>query len=325
MDIGGKSLNFLDLAISIEGNSLVTSVYSKPTDAHLYLDAKSCHPKSQILGIAKSVALRVRRICSDEDDFHKKSAEYANYLIACGHDSQHVMSKFNEVATMTRQEARKNKNKGNKNRCIFAIKYNPRGPDIRKILKRHYKDVIANDEKAVEILPEGAICVAYKRNANLKELLAPSNPFKRRLSTEPTGCFKCKAKRCDCCQNFLEEGSTFISESSGRVFQIGKFLTCTSDKVVYLARCVACGLQGVGSTINFKTRLANYKSHIKHNRRTCGIVNHFLDNHNADHSLLKFMLIDQRHGNLRECENFWIGMLLTNQRGLNFTHDYVQQ
>ena len=125
------------------------------------MDAKSCHPKSQILGIAKSVALRVRRICSDEDDFHKKSAEYANYLIACGHDSQHVMSKFNEVATITRQEARKNKNKGNKNRCIFAIKYNPRGPDIRKILKRHYKDVIANDEKAVEILPEGAICVAY--------------------------------------------------------------------------------------------------------------------------------------------------------------------
>ena len=30
MDIGGKSLNFSDLAISIEGNSLVTSVYSNP-------------------------------------------------------------------------------------------------------------------------------------------------------------------------------------------------------------------------------------------------------------------------------------------------------
>ena len=107
----------------------------------------------------------------------------------------------------------------------------------------------------MEILPEGAICVAYKRNANLKEPLAPSNPFKRRSPTEPTGCFKCKAKRCDCCKKILEEGSTFISGSSGRVFQIGKFLTCTSDNVVYLARCVACGLQGVGSTINFKIDL----------------------------------------------------------------------
>ena len=78
-------------------------------------------------------------------------------------------------------------------------------------------------------------------------------------------------------------------------------------------------------TINFKTRLANYKSHIKRNRRTCGIVNHFLDCHGADHSLLKFKLIDQRRGNLRKCENFWIGMLLTNQRGPNSTHDFAQQ
>ena len=155
----------------------------------------------------------------------------------------------------------------------------------------------------------------------MKELLAPSNPFKIRSDTGPTGCFKCKAKRCDCCKNFLEEGSTFTSKISGRVFQIGKLLTCTSDNVVYLACCVACGLLTVGSTINFKTRLANYKSHIKRNKRTCGIVNHFLDCHGADHSLLKFKLIDQRCGNLRECENFWIGMLLTNQRGLNSTHD----
>ena len=51
---------------------------------------------------------------------------------------------------------------------------------------------------------------------------------------------------------------------------------------------------GVGSTINFKR-----------------IINHFLDCHDADHSSLKFKLIDQSHGNLRKCENFWIGMLLT--------------
>ena len=155
--------------------------------------------------------------------------------------------------------------------------------------------------------------------------MAPSNPSKRRLRTGPMGCFKCKSKRCDCCKNFLQDGSTSISHITGRVFQIGKLLTCTSDNVVYLASCVVCGWQGVGSTINFKTRLADYKSHIKRNKRTCGIVNHFLYFHGADHSLLKFKLIDQRHGSLWECENFWIRTLLTNQRGLNSTHDFVQQ
>ena len=88
---------------------------------------------------------------------------------------------------------------------------------------------------------------------------------------------------------------------------------------------MACNLQGVGSTVNFKTRLANYKSHIKHNKRTCSIVNYFLDCHGADHSLLKFMLIDRRLDKLRECENFWIGSLITNLKGLNSTHDFVQQ
>jgi hypothetical protein len=85
---------------------------------------------------------------------------------------------------------------------------------------------------------------------------------------------------------------------------------------MYLAECVLCGLQGVGSTANFKSRLANYKSHIKHKRRTCSITNHFIDVHEADHSSLKFMLIDQHHSEVPKSENFWIGMLLTNRKAL---------
>ena len=92
MEIGGRSLHFLDLLITIVDNKLVTSVYSKPTDAHLYLNAKSSHPKSQILGIAKGVALRLRRICSDDEDFK----QYCKYLTDCGHDSEHVLKVFNE-------------------------------------------------------------------------------------------------------------------------------------------------------------------------------------------------------------------------------------
>ena len=48
---------------------------------------------------------------------------------------------------------------------------------------------------------------------------------------------------------------------------------------------------------------SNYKSHIQHNK-TCSIVNHFLDCHGADHSLLKFMLIDRRLDKLRSVRIF---------------------
>jgi hypothetical protein len=80
--MGGRSLHFLNLLITIVNNQLVTFVYSKPTDAHVYLlNANSSHPRSQIRGIAKGVALMLRRICSEDSDFHKKSKIYALPLI----------------------------------------------------------------------------------------------------------------------------------------------------------------------------------------------------------------------------------------------------
>ena len=60
MEIGGKELCFLDVKLSIVNGRIETSVYSKPTDSHLYLHATSCHNKASIKGIPKGVALRLR-------------------------------------------------------------------------------------------------------------------------------------------------------------------------------------------------------------------------------------------------------------------------
>ena len=37
------------------------------------------------------------------------------------------------------------------------------------------------------------------------------------------------------------------------------------------------------------------------------------------------MLIDQHRSEILKSENFWIGMLLTNRKGLNGSHDFAQQ
>ena len=138
---------------------------------------------------------------------------------------------------------------------------------IGKIFRNH-RGIIDNDEQAKQILPDGAVRVSYKRSRNLKDLLAPSNPCKNREVTGG-GCFLCTAKRCHCCKNFLIPAVSFRFTAPGRFYNICKSLTCTSQNVVYLAHCVACDLQGVGSTVNFESRLANYKSHIKYKKRTC--------------------------------------------------------
>ena len=80
---------------------------------------------------------------------------------------------------MTRQKARKSKRKIGGRPCAFISKLNPRAPDIGKIFQKH-RGIIDNDERAKQILPDGVVRASYKRSSNLKELLAPSNPYKNR-------------------------------------------------------------------------------------------------------------------------------------------------
>ena len=43
IEVGGNKLCFLDLKLTLKDNKIHTTVYSKPTDRHLYLQADSCH------------------------------------------------------------------------------------------------------------------------------------------------------------------------------------------------------------------------------------------------------------------------------------------
>eukprot|EP00061_Rhincodon_typus_P002517 g17760.t1 len=65
--ISGTSFPFLDLSISVSGDSLWTDIYYKPTDSHSYLDYTFSHPVSCKISIPFSQFLRLRRICSDEE------------------------------------------------------------------------------------------------------------------------------------------------------------------------------------------------------------------------------------------------------------------
>ena len=122
-------------------------MYSKPTDAHLYFNAGSFHPKSQIFGIAKGVALRLRRICSSDEDFKQKSKEYFKYLTDCGRNKEHVLKVFHEVGGMTRHEARKSKRSKEGTTCVFVSQFNPRAPDISKIFRKQ-RSIHDSDKRA---------------------------------------------------------------------------------------------------------------------------------------------------------------------------------
>ena len=112
-------------------------------------------------------------------------------------------------------------------------------------------------------------------------------------------------------------------------------MNCNTPNVIYVAECTKCKMQGVGSTVNWKPRLSNYKSHINNKRITCCIVKHFVEvcpNEENPLGHLRFYIIDMVDNVndyslekldeiLLEKEKRWIRNLVTLHKGMNSTHD----
>ena len=62
-----ETVIFNDVTISITEGVIETDLYVKPTDSHQYLLSSSCHPFYCKKGIPYSQALRLNRICSNND------------------------------------------------------------------------------------------------------------------------------------------------------------------------------------------------------------------------------------------------------------------
>ncbi|CAJ0957844.1 unnamed protein product [Ranitomeya imitator] len=69
-------LNFLDVEIQVTAAGILnTDVYRKPTATNTLLHAQSSHLQSTIRGIPIGQHLRIKRICSTEENFQKQARE----------------------------------------------------------------------------------------------------------------------------------------------------------------------------------------------------------------------------------------------------------
>ena len=118
--------------------------------------------------------------------------------------------------------------------------------------------------------------------------------------------------------------ATYIEcNATGRKYKIRRDTACSSRNVIYVAYCIKCMKQGVGSTSSWKPRLSNYKSHIKEQKLTCRIVKHFMENGNDNgFNNLRFTIVDclnnvdsltndEIDDLLLQKEKFWIRILVS--------------
>lgn len=83
--VSSNMVSFLDIAISFKNRYLCIDLYSKPTDSHAYLRFNSCHHFHVKKNLPFSQFLRMRRLCSSEENFEKRCNELAKELCNRGY------------------------------------------------------------------------------------------------------------------------------------------------------------------------------------------------------------------------------------------------
>ena len=163
-----KHLDFLEVRVHLRGGYLIPEIHSKSTDSHEYLNRLLSHPPQVAKNNPYSVALRIRRNCSDrmeQDQFFVDNLiKYKAYLVHSGYDSEMVDKQFVKVAKMKRKETLKTRTrpKLKERKYNFLTTWDPAFSDIRKALHK-FTNVLMEDEECKEVFPKGSFRVAFKR------------------------------------------------------------------------------------------------------------------------------------------------------------------
>ena len=322
----GESIEFLDVLVKREGNTIHTDLFVKDTDTHQFLHFSSCHPFHTKKGIPYSQAVRMRRICSRDEFFEKRSSDLRNWLYSRGYEKKLVDTQIDRAASLDRDALLQNA--GNRSREggreIFSTVFHPALSQNIHAIFREAHQILGSDEEHKKVFSSVPM-ISFRRAKTLQDILVKSKlPSERKQGT----CKGCGRSNCQVC-NFLLNSSTFSDSGGNREFSIRKGdFNCNSKIVVYRLRCKTCGKLYVGSTITkFRERLNNYKSHFTSycKRRDAGTLHigtrvpqaklfaHFLQDDHHGTSDWEFQIIDgaYKETQVRERESFWQHKLKT--------------
>lgn len=175
-----KGIPFLDTFLTVEKEKIRIRPYTKKTDTKQYLLPNSCHPPHIIKSIPFSQALRIKRICTNQDDYQRELTNLKGYFLNRKYEKKLIDEQFKKANTAMRGK----KNNRDTAPTVLVIFFHPENPNYQKIINEiwHKHNNLGNTDTKKPI-------VAYKRPKNLRDLLtkAEYNPkgIKKTLPHKP--------------------------------------------------------------------------------------------------------------------------------------------
>ncbi len=103
-EVSEISVPFLDLNINLDNGRIWTDLYCKPTDSHNYLHFTSAHPEHNKLSLPYSQYLRLKRICSRDEDFLRHSQMITFHFVRRGYPKKLLRKAFDKVNVRHRED-----------------------------------------------------------------------------------------------------------------------------------------------------------------------------------------------------------------------------
>lgn len=331
MEYDSEKIHFLDLLIAVNADKkLETSIYRKTTDRNTILHASSFHPDHTIQNIPYGQFVRLRRICSDENDYGIKANEMSQRFRERGYDDSLINQAAEKAHRRDRASLLNPTPKNTENRVTFVSEYSTASKQVQRIIRKHWQ--ILKCDPSLHHLSSLPPRFCFKRGRNIKDMVVSSTymetPKKTWLAKGIHGNYRC-GKCAHCSHTF--DTKTFGHPHSGKKYPIKEFINCLSTHVVYMLKC-PCGLMYIGQTKrNLKLRIAEHKGAIRNGNMDYAIARHYKEKNHGSAASLKFIGIERiqqkpRGGNiikqLLQREAYWIHELNTVEpHGLNELQD----
>ena len=275
---------FLDTQSRLDEDRIFTDLYTKPTDTHQYLLPTSCHPKHCCKNIPYSLALRLRRICSDSNTFELRAQELTNQLHRRGYLKQDIASAIDKARQRSRDALLSYRPKSAEVGTIlpFVLTYHPDLPKVRDIVDKNWSIIESSDE--LKDIYQSKPVMAFRRPKSLRDFLVRARLKPNSDDDNQTGeCRPCGRKRCQCCKMITSAGT--VKSSSGATVRLRQNTDCTTENVVYLISCSSCNKQYVGETKGpLNKRMNGHRDDWRHRWfERSPTAEHF---HSADHDFL---------------------------------------
>ena len=157
------------MSLKIEGGQIKTDLFKKKTDRAQYLLPTSCHPRHICDSIPYSLALRLVRICSDEESLEKRMGELEVLLKQRGYRHKKIHAAFSRALAISREEALQTVQKEPLTRITFTVTYNPQLLGLPGVFQKHWR-AMTRDKRMLIIFEEPPM-ISFRQPPNLKRLL----------------------------------------------------------------------------------------------------------------------------------------------------------